>query len=66
MSSPFGEPRTNNILQNMDAQLAHTKTGIKSHRGYSEIARAMLEEIIDDKLLVVDDLPLLLTGHSQV
>ncbi len=60
-----GTKTLNNILQNMDAQLTYFEDlGIKSHRGYSEIARAMAEEIIDDNLLVVDDLPLLLTGHS--
>jgi hypothetical protein len=60
-----GTKTLNNILQNMDAQLTfYEDLGVKAHRGYSEIARAMAEEIIDDNLLVIDELPLLLTGHS--
>ena len=60
-----GTKTLNNILQNMDAQLTYFEDlGIKAHRGYTVIARAMAKEILDDNLLAIDDLPLLLTGHS--
>jgi len=60
-----GTKTLRNFLSNADSSLVYDDVlGFKAHKGYTEIASAMEQELIGSGLLKLDELPLVITGHS--